>query len=213
MSDAVKVKVTQELTFYAPKRRSATYWFYLITFMFFIPFALITTGLTILLYALVPKLFFLGPVIGFWLGLRIARKSHRKMLKMSDVEYVQMFNPAAQVNTCEAPRRGSKAYWVQTIIFRFFLPWIFISVPLTVVIGGLATKLFWLGPLIAAICAFWIMRKRHRKIMAMDEEEYATRFKSTNIVPQQEDWRTDTGCPYDPASSAYWTLGPGSYRN
>lgn len=121
-----------------------------------------------------------------------------------------------------APKRGSVGYWFPIVVFLFFIPALFISVALTLLLGMLAIlvgePVYLLGPVIGLISGFLIARRFHRKSWAMDEKQYVQymkKFSYQNTSTQRTYGSNDSGCPLDPASSSYWTSGPGSstYKN
>ncbi len=76
------------------------------------------------------------------------------------------------------PERGSAGYWIGIIVVGSVLG-TFIGTFLTILLCGL--PIFWLGPIFGLVCGFFISRKEHRRLQAMDEELYV----ESSIASQQ----------------------------
>ncbi len=80
---------------YAPKRGSSEYWYYLIFFVFLIPFILSSIVSGLFLNQISPKLCLLSPFIGLIIALWNTRRIHRKAYAMKREDYIDFFRMKA----------------------------------------------------------------------------------------------------------------------
>ena len=120
--------------------------------------------------------------------------------------------PRPQENSMKkmnVPEKGSAGFWINVIIISIF-PFSFFSFLLIFFTMDLGLTFFFPALLIPFSATFLTGRWRYKSLMRMGKEEYEKCFIITSNSYIEKRRNIDNGDPYDPSSSSYWTIGPGS---
>ncbi len=109
------------------------------------------------------------------------------------------------------PTKQSSEINYRHLTLVFFIVFVLTTAPITAITIGFSYSLFWIAPIVGCICGYFIARENYHKMISLGLEEYNKQFRDNPAYQiKQYPYTEDSGCPMDPTSKNYWTLGPGS---